>query len=194
LIGSRLVAITDNADPYEHLLVYDRSSGGGGQLICSFPLFTPFFRRNATENSVIGVGSADQQHAAVIIENNYGYTGVASTLSGQTTVPGIELVDANLELGICSKGWENDSVSVPNVVSQLSLATGLIYTYTKPRGPGFAAPWYFTAIDFATGQTVYQRLTGTGFSYDSDYAGLYLGPDGTGYVGLLDGIVEIRDQ
>jgi len=76
----------------------------------------------------------------------------------------------------------------------MSLADGLIYAYTKDPGPGTTDAWYFTAIDFETGETVYKRLTGTGFWYDSDGAGIHLGTDGTAYVGVNGGLVAIRDQ
>jgi hypothetical protein len=78
-------------------------------------------------------------------------------------------------------------------VSKLSLATGLVYTYTKPKGPATTDPWYFTAIDFETGETVFQQLAGTGAGFNNQYAGSYLGPNGTLYVGVLGGIVAMRD-
>jgi hypothetical protein len=54
--------------------------------------------------------------------------------------------------------------------------------------------WYFTAIDFVTGQTVFKQLAGTGDLYNSNYASVYLGPDETGYVGVVGGLVAIGDQ
>ena len=76
----------------------------------------------------------------------------------------------------------------------MSLASGLIYTYTKDQGPGKTDAWYFTAIDFWSGETVFKQLAGTGVLYNNHYAPLYLGPDGTAYVGVNGGLVAIRDS
>ncbi|SNQ61468.1 hypothetical protein [Candidatus Methanoperedens nitratireducens] len=129
---------------------------------------------------------------SIIVENNYGYSGQQATMQGNATEPGMTRIDLNPD-GSCDTVW-NSSERVPNVVSKMSLANGLVYTYTKGPGPNTTDAWYFTAIDFETGQTVYKRLTGTGVYYDSFYAGVYLGPDGTAYVGVLGGLVAIRDQ
>ena len=51
--------------------------------------------------------------------------------------------------------------------------------------------WYLTALDFRTGRTVYRRLAGTGFGFNNNYAPVTLGPDGTAYVGVLGGLVEL---
>jgi hypothetical protein len=83
----------------------------------------------------------------------------------------------------------------------MSLANGLIYTYTKDPNscsiPGscFTAAWYLTAIDFASGATVFKRLGGTGLFYNNHYSGVYLGPDQkTAYVGVIGGLIAIRDR
>jgi hypothetical protein len=77
------------------------------------------------------------------------------------------------------------------VVSKLSEAIGLVYTYTK--GSLSSDPWYFTAIDFRTGRTVYRRLAGTGAGYNNNYAGIAIARNGEEYVGTLGGIVSMRD-
>ena len=78
------------------------------------------------------------------------------------------------------------------VVSKLSMANGLVYTYTKP--PGSSDPWYWTAISFRTGRTVYKALAGTGLGYNNNYAGIAISPTGAEYVGALGGIVALRDR
>jgi hypothetical protein len=60
------------------------------------------------------------------------------------------------------------------------------------QGPQLADPWYWTALDFRTGRTVYKRLAGTGSLYNNNYAGIVLGPDGSEYLGVLGGIISIR--
>jgi hypothetical protein len=91
----------------------------------------------------------------------------------------------------CRKVWTNTSVRVPSVVSKLSLANGLVYTYTYSPGP--ASPWYWTALDFRTGRVVYQVLAGNGTGYNNNYSGIAISPSGTEYVGTLGGIALLRD-
>ena len=79
------------------------------------------------------------------------------------------------------------------MVPKLSLETGLVYTYTKPRRDDRIDAWYFTALDFCTGRRQYRRLTGTGLGFNNNYAPVTLGPDGVAYVGVLGGLVRIAD-
>jgi hypothetical protein len=80
------------------------------------------------------------------------------------------------------------------VVPKLSLRNGLVYTYTKEPDPTFEDPWYLTALDFRTGETVYKRLAGRGLGFNNNYAPISIGPDGTAYVGALGGLVALRDD
>jgi hypothetical protein len=110
------------------------------------------------------------------------------------TTPGFARVDINRNGRGCHTVWTNTSDAAPTVVSKLSEATGLVYTYTK--GAGSSDPWYFTAIDFRTGRTVYRRLAGTGVGYNNNYAGIAVDesdPAHPEYVGTLSGLVSMRD-
>jgi hypothetical protein len=95
--------------------------------------------------------------------------------------------------GECTTAWANTTVSSPSVVPKVSAGAGLVYTYSKPKGPGTIDRWYWTAIDFRTGKVVYSKLAGTGVAYNNNYASLYLGPDGAGYVGVTGGLVRVSD-
>ena len=75
----------------------------------------------------------------------------------------------------CRTVWKSQEIS-PSTVPKLSLATGLIYAYTKP--PGLPDRWYVTAVDFRTGKTVWSRLIGTGLLFNVHYAGLTISPHG----------------
>lgn len=184
LMGEKYVAITDNADPRMHVVVYRRAATvKGPRVLCKVPVFQK--GTSATENSLIGT------NRSLIVENNYGYASMDVTTNGATTTPGITRID--VKSGTCFKKWTNTSVSVPSVVSKLSVANGLIYSYTKPQGPGTSDPWYFTAVDFRTGKVAYRVLTGTGKLYNNHYAPVYLGPDGAAFVGVLGGIVRVSD-
>src|SRR6184192_583548 len=184
LMGRHWVAITDNADPRMHVLVYRREAAvSGPRLFCTEPVFAAGM--GATENSLIGVGTR-----SLVVENNYGYSGPTVTENGGTTEPGISRID--LGTRGCRTVWTS-AERVPSTVSKVSLAAGLVYTYTKDPEPNDTDAWYFTAIDFRSGQTVYKRLAGTGLGFNNNFAPVSLGPDATAYVGALGGLVQIRD-
>jgi hypothetical protein len=175
--SSGLVAITDNSDPID-IVVYRRDTGAQ---VCSAPLFTK--GESDTDQSLIAMGDS------FIAENNYGYSGPAAVEQGKTTKPGLERVD--VVGGQCRKVWHSDEIA-PTVVPKGNLANGLVYTYTHPAGDQ-SDPWYFTALDFRTGRTVYKFRAGAGLGFNNNYAPVTIGPDGTAYVGVLGGLALVRD-
>jgi hypothetical protein len=180
VMGRSWVAITDNADPMD-VVVYRRGPDvQGDRLVCSEPVFEP--GASATDQSLIATNHS------IVTENNYGYS-VAATMFGGVTEPGLTRVD--VRNGVCSTVWTSDE-RAPSVVPKLSLANGLVYTYTKPKRADGRDAWYLTALDFRTGRTVYRRLAGTGFGFNNNYAPVTLGPDGTAYVGVLGGVVAFN--
>ena len=68
-----------------------------------------------------------------------------------------------------------------------------LHVHQGPAAPN-ADAWYLTALDFASGRTVYKRLGGEGLGFNNNYAPVTLGPDGTAYVGTLGGLVALRDK
>jgi hypothetical protein len=202
--GQRFVAITDNADPRMHVLVYGADADDrGNRPLCKVPVFAK--RRSATDNSLIAIGNA------IVVENNYGYTGPEQNPpSGDpqrntpTTVPGVTRIDVDYRHGGCHEAWTNRKVRVPTSVSKASAATGLVYVYEHPAAgevrytdgepvTGPEDPWYLTALDARTGERVWSRMTGVGLGYNNNYAPITFGPDGTAYVGVLGGLVAVRD-
>ncbi|MGI8726736.1 MAG: hypothetical protein ACR2K6_03545, partial [Solirubrobacterales bacterium] len=183
LMGSEFVAINDNTDPMS-VIVYKRRKGVSGERqVCSQPVFPE--GQSATDNSLIVT------ETSIVVENNFGYEGPQTTQGGGTTAPGIARIDLDQSPNGCSIVWESD-VNSPTVVPKLSLANGLVYVYAKK--PEVTDPWYLTAIDFRSGETVYQRLSGSGLGYNNNYAPLTVGPDGSMYIGVLDGIVRLADE
>lgn len=178
------VAITDNSDPID-VVVYRRAATlSGSRLVCTQPVFAK--GQSDTDQSLVAAGNS------LIAENNYGYSGPAATENGGSTSPGIERVDIASGGSGCHPVWLSQE-RAPSVVPKVSLGAGLVYTYTKePRTDGKDA-WYFTALDFRTGKTIYKRLGGEGLGYNNNYAPVTLGPDGTAYVGVLGGLLELRD-
>jgi hypothetical protein len=187
------VNITDNADPMD-IVVYrtavkpthvDRRHGRRRQvalprLVCKVPIFSK--GSSADENSIIAAGRS------MLAEDNYGYTGPQS-LANTVTTPGFVRVDLNANGNGCHKVWTNTTESAPTVVSKLSLANGLLYTYTTDP----AGDWYWTALDFRTGKPVYKSYAGRGVGFNNNYAGISISPRGTEYLGSLGGIMALRD-
>jgi hypothetical protein len=176
------VNITDNADPMD-VTVYRTAPRVGRRQVCRVPVFDA--GASANENSLMSAGRS------MIVENNYGYQNPTSVEAGRATAPGFARVDLNRAGTGCRLVWTNQSERAPSVVSKLSIADGLIYTDTKD--PGNSDPWYWTAIDFRTGRTVYKQLAGTGVGYNNNYSGIAISPVGTEYVGTLGGILAVRD-
>jgi hypothetical protein len=94
--------------------------------------------------------------------------------------------------GPCATRWHSKEIA-PSVVAKLSRGNGLVYTYTKDRSSDNSDGWYLTALDWATGRTVYKRLAGEGLGFNNNYAPVTIGADGTAYVGVLGGLVALRD-
>jgi hypothetical protein len=202
LMGRGWVAITDNADPMD-VVVYRRArklakprKKAKKRLVCSDAVFGK--GAGSTDNSLIGT------NRSLVVENNYGYVISAGDLSGAESVPGLTRVDVvKKKRGKhakkrkrkarfrCRTVWTSGE-RAPSVVPKLSLANGLVYTYTKPPRSDDLDAWYLTALDFRTGRTLYRRLAGTGFGFNNNYAPVTLGPDGTAYVGVLGGVVAFE--
>ncbi len=182
LVGRDLVVITDNADPRMRVVAFKRTAQRlRHRRVCAQPVFRR--GRSATENSIVAVGRS------VLVENNYGYTGPASTMNGASTAPGVARVDIGRRG--CSVRWTSRETA-PTSVPKASLANGLLYVYAKRPGDQ-ADPWYFTAIDVDTGRTVWRRLTGTGTQWNNHYAAIYLGPDGSAYIATMAGVIRLQD-
>jgi hypothetical protein len=181
LMGRRYVAITDNADPM-NVLILRRGRHARGKIVCREPVFAP--GAGATDQSLIGTGRS------VVVENNYGYTGPTSVTGDATTTPGLERVKLDRDGRGCRTVWHSDEVA-PSVVPKLAAGSGLVFTYTKP--PSANGTWYATAIDYRSGETVYRRLAGAGLGFNNNFAPVTIGPDETAYVGVLGGIARFAD-
>lgn len=190
LIGDDLVAITDNADPKMHVIFYKRNGNQPNREICKVPVFGA--GASNTENSLIYAGGVPGGPRSVIVENNYGYAGVHSTMLGNTTTGGVAKVSLNAD-NTCQVDWTNPVVS-PTPVPKLSLAAGLLYLYAKPKSHLLDDSWYLTAVDVRTGKTKWMQRTGNGIQWNNHYAAIYLGPDGAAYMPTLAGLIRFKDQ
>jgi hypothetical protein len=182
------VAITDNADPM-HVVVYRTAARlvpGQSRTVCRVPVFGK--GASATENALIGSGNS------LIVENNYGYQDPLGPNSGALTRAGFARVDVKADGSGCRKVWTNFEVRAPTVVPKLSTRTGLIYTYTRPPDPSGSEGYYWTALDFRTGRTAWERYAGSGLAFNNNYSGLALGPHGKAFLGVAGGVIALRDE
>ncbi|MBQ5970065.1 MAG: hypothetical protein IJL52_08130 [Clostridia bacterium] len=180
----KLCAITDNADDRVNLVVYDRDTG---EAIVTEPLFAS--GHSVSENSIIAHGRS------FIIENNYSESGAGFLVRDPQSDPGVTRIDMNADCTGCEVVWESDEASA-TVVPKLSAGNGLVYLYTRVQNddiPKRTVAWYFTAIDFETGETVYKVFTGTGRNWNNSYGPITIGPNGAAYVGVFNGLVSIAD-
>lgn len=187
VLPSGLVAITDNAEPRMHVQFYD---AGSGDLVCEAPVFSA--AASATDNSLVAVGEA-----AVVVENNYGYDSPLTTTLGRAVAGGLARVEAVPAAGggagrECRVTWTSEEIA-PTSVAKVSLANGLVYAYTTRSSRWGVQAWYVTAIDAATGDTVFSARTGTGSMFNNHYSAVTLAPDGSLYVATLAGMVRLRD-
>jgi hypothetical protein len=186
LMGKHYLSIADNAARMNVVVLRrdKRVKHGQRRLVCEQPVFRK--GAGATENSIIATDRA------MIVENNYGYSPPPdATAGGNTTRPGVARVDIKPNGKGCRTVWTSSEIS-PSTVPKLSLANGLIYIYTKPKG--LPDRWYLTAVDFRTGKTVWRRLIGTGTLFNVHYAGITVSPSGVLYAGVLGGTVGVADR
>ncbi len=195
LIDDKYLAFTDNADSQINLHIY-RQQPLRKQRVCSVPLFDA----GASANDIGMIGVKSESTIGLVVLNDYNapsvYTQQADSEdhSMASMAPGVSLIEYDESTrGKCITRW-----SIPlriKSVPVVSTETGLIYGYTQD--PDLAAEgeyvWYFTAIDYRTGEVVWRIRSGAGFTYNDGFRGATLGPDGTLYQGLTYGTVMLRD-
>ncbi|WP_210649555.1 hypothetical protein [Nocardioides sp. SYSU D00065] len=179
LLDGGVVAITDSVDSRLGVLFVSRDSG---QPLCRQSVFE---EGAATDSDLAPLGSG------VVVTNNEGYSSPRSTLLGFTTSPGIARVD--LAGGECVVRWTSEEVSPSSGVTA-SWPNGLVYAWTKRPSLTGVSAWYLTALDVETGRSMWGVRTGTGLLAGSDRSEVFLGPDGSAFLGTLAGLVRVRDR
>ena len=188
LFGNGYVAISDNAEPRMNVLVYKRDldQPSDQRLVCQVPVFNE--NDSATENTLVGYDRS------IIVENNAGYTNFTKMIMGKHGNPGIARIDIREDESGCDVVWENYEVIGQTSVPLVSLPNGLLYIYAKSQfSPPLVDAFYFTAIDFNTGKTVFRQLAGTGLVFDNNGSPFSIGPNGTSYIGTVGGIIAVQD-
>jgi len=181
--GFEYVAITDNARPREHLLVY---RSGSGERVCSVPVFG---RRNSgTENSPVG------WRRDVYVASTYGYPYPATPDGAGPAEPATaDFVGGLQKIHVgpdgCHTVWKNRirSAAVPRLARGES-GDGVLYTVTR-TGP---EPTYRLArISPRTGAVLSTTLLGSGPQADTlQMVGTIL-PDGTLLQGDVAGLTKV---
>jgi hypothetical protein len=187
LMRGGYVAITDNADPM-NVVVYRtavRLSPGQRRVVCQVPVFEK--GASATENSLM------TNNRSLYVENNHGYQDPFGPNTGALTTPGFARIDVRRDGRGCRKVWTNTTERAPSSVPKLSTRTGLIYAYTRDPAPPLGQPWFWTAISARTGRTAFKVYAGSGLAFNNNYAGLAIGPGGTAYLGVIGGLIALRD-
>ena len=182
---AKLCAITDNADKQVNVVIYDRETGA---VIAEVPVFTE--GKSVSENSLIAHGRS------FIVENNYSETGSGFLVQDPKSEPGVVRIDMNEDCTDAFIAWESNEASC-TVVPKLSTKNGLVYLYTREMNddiPENAVAWYLTAVDFETGETVFKVFTGCGGNWNNSYGPITIGPNGTLYVGVFNGLISIADS
>ena len=178
-LGRRYVAITDNADPRMHVLVYERDSG---RLHCSVPVFGA--GQSASENSLVGWGDG------LVVENNSGYLNPTTRVENATLPGGVTKVAVDPRG--CHVAWTSTVLS-PSVVPKLARGNGMLYLYSPTQQAPGVDSWYLTVVDWRTGRTVARIHTGDGPPYDNAWAPITLGPRGYAYISCFGGLISVHD-
>ncbi|MBW2143876.1 MAG: hypothetical protein JRG75_05705 [Deltaproteobacteria bacterium] len=180
--GGSLIAFGDNAEPRPNVLVYRLDDvEDSKRLVCKVPVFEP--GQSALENSFIGYGRS------LIVENNYGFSVFGDSSGG---APGLVRIDVREDLCGCDIVWQNDLVA-SGCGAKLSTGNGLIYQYSLETGTGWVNAWYFTAVDFETGNLVWKIYAGSGKQWDNAMLTLSIGQNGELTAGLVSGLASLRD-
>ena len=184
----KYVAITDNASPMKVVVFRTDAQLDPGEerIVCEVPVFenTP----GALSNSLVG------SRLSLIATNNYNY--LWNWHTGQTEVPsepGAERIDIDPNGRGCMKVWTNTEMAT-TTSPRLSTKTGLIYTVAREYDDqNDLYVYYWVALDFRTGKTVWKKMAGTGEQFDSFYPGIVIGRNGALYGGVYGGLITIRD-
>ncbi|KAL1858084.1 hypothetical protein Daus18300_010085 [Diaporthe australafricana] len=205
LVGDKFVAITDNADGQVNLVVYRQVQENGhdnpegrSRLVCQVPLF----KSNASANENAMVSHVDGLTYSVIINNNYGApemqnSDASNNINGAfnsfaSLAPGIDRVDISLD-GHCVLRWESEIRSTS--VLSLSTSNGVVYTYTQDDTLALDGQyvWYFTALNFTTGEEIWRARAGAGGNFNNNFSPTQLAPNGMLYQIVAAGIIWLKD-
>lgn len=189
--GRKFVTIADNS-MYMHINVYRAEAHlnpGESRLFAQIAPFgdNPYI---SDENSLIVAPAADGSYCDIYCENNWGYQDSSSVSGNNTTLPGFARVRVTPD-GTITVGSVNTTISVPSLVSKISIPAQTVYTYNK-SSDGW---WYFTGLDSQELNNVrFSVRVGPGnAAYDNHYAGVSMSPTerNTFFFGTILGLTRV---
>ena len=178
--GHEYVAVTDNARPREHLLVYRAATG---RTVCRAPIFGA--DNSGTENSPIG------WRRQVYVASTYGYPYPATPDGAGPARPASADFVGGLQRfqvrhGTCRLIWSRPVRSA--AVPRLARAEGVLYTVT--RSP--SQVYRLTRVSPRTGSVLSESVIGAGPLADTlQMVGTIL-RDGTLLQGSVSGLTVVR--
>ncbi|KEQ14018.1 hypothetical protein [Endozoicomonas numazuensis] len=187
--GTEYLTIADNADSGDNLLIFN-TENKKSPLVCKVEL--PSNEVFGSENSPIGVGNS------VILTSSYGYPfPIEDTLPPAipATAPlgkgmyRVDVVSGNKKSkgNQCELIWSNPVQS--SAVPKLSVSDDYIYTFER-----IDEQYYYTVIDFLSGETVKKEKIGSGFMYDTQQLAGNMGFKQTFWQGSNAGIIKISPE
>jgi hypothetical protein len=184
-----LVVITDNAEPQIHIEFYRRNNG---EKVCSAALFQP--GKSAADLSAMAFEHTDTSgkrigRVSALVENSWGHHSFpySEPVAGITRVDAIKQADGSYQ---CQTIWASEEKGI--AAGKISLGSGLLYMYTNDDSA--ARGWYFTALDVATGKTVFRQHTGTGHGFNAWQGVFFIHPtNGALYTTTIFGLVMMKD-
>jgi len=140
------------------------------------------------ENSLIVAAGLDGNSVDIYAENNYGNESIQSTMGRNVTQPGFARMNLKAD-GSITVASVNSTIAVPSIVSKISLASNIVYTYNKT-----ADGWYLTGLDGTDlNKVIFSSLIGKTPAYNNYFSGLALGPDEKSvWFGTLFGVTRVQ--
>lgn len=176
-----LFSFADNADNQVNLIVLDRDDG---TTVCKVPVFRE--GESATENTVIGYEDD------IVIVNNAGFQGAFAP--ARTIKPGLEryrvLRDSEGNVTGCENVWKNET-SFGNS-AQLATQSGVIWGWGADPDVPDQDLFYLTASSWQTGEEIFRTYIGNDRPFDPITGQVHIHPDGTLYLGAIQGVVAMR--
>ena len=158
---------------------------GEKRKVCEQPVFAK--GASATENSMLAAGRS------LIVENNYGYQDPFGPNSGAVTEPGFARVDMKKKRqGLQAAVDEPRGPRADRGAEALDQDRPHLHLHApaRRRRPGLLLDRDRLAHRQDRSGCKY---AGSGLSFNNNYAGLALGPDGSAYLGVIGGIVKLSD-
>jgi hypothetical protein len=189
--GGDYLAIVDNADGQNHLMVVDVATGA---TVCTTPVLVA--GGDASENSPIGAGRS------VFVASTYGYPYPATPEDAGPAVPatavfsgGMSRVDVRADGSGCDLVWDNTVRSA--AVPKLSIADGTITTITRhnPAGDQNEASavdtFSYAVVDPETGNLLAEQIIAATTATDPLQTAGTTAPGRVLYQGTLSGLLRI---